>query len=88
MLGRNRIKKIERLFNMNFELYSENHINCLGKYIAYITKENNVMIYFYPRCIVLSFPYEKPKFFKLTEFNKILQIIHEYLYDSRDNNKR
>lgn len=46
MLGRNRIKKIERLFNIKFKVYSDFSKYKFG-YVAYST--TNITIYFYTR---------------------------------------
>lgn len=87
MLGRNRIKKIEQLFNIKFEVYSNVYSKHKFVYVAYISTTANIMIYFYTRQICFSLVQKKPNYFKCKKFNQVLQLIHEYLYDSRDNNK-
>lgn len=84
MLGRNRIKKIDRLFNIKFKVYSDFSKYKFG-YVAYST--TNITIYFYTRQVCFSLVQKKPNFFKCKKFNQVLQLIHEHLYDSRDNNK-
>lgn len=87
MLGRNRIKKIERLFNIKFELYSDVYSKYKYGYTTYISTNANIMIYFYINRVCLSLVQKKPNYFKCKEFNQVLQLIHEHLYDSRDNNE-
>ena len=86
MLGRNRIKKIERLFNIKFEIFSNVYGNYKHGYISYLNQVNGIMIYIYIDQICVSFGY-KFCYIKNKEFQKVLQLIHEHLYDSRDNNK-
>lgn len=88
MLGRNRIRKIERLFNIKLELYSDTYSKYKCRCTAYISTKANIIIYFYINCVYLFLIQKKPNYFKCKEFNQVLQLIHEYLYDSRDNNKR
>lgn len=87
MLGRNRIKKIERLFNVRFELYSDVYSRYKFGYAVYISTDANITLYFYVRKVCLSVAQRKLNYFKCKEFDQVLQLIHEYLYDSRDNNK-
>ena len=51
MLGRNRIKKIERLFNIKFKVYSDFSQYKFG-YVTYST--TNITIYFYTRQVCFS----------------------------------
>ena len=85
MLGRNRIRKIENLFNIKFEVFSDIYVKYKNGYIAYLDPVNGIMIYIYAYKICVSFNHHF-SFIRTKEFNKVLQIIHEYLYDSRDYN--
>lgn len=87
MLGRNRIRKIERLFNLKFILCSNLYETYNNGYISYLNPTHEITVYFFKNQIAVSQSYINIKFFKPSEFNCVLQIIHEYLYDSRDNNK-
>ena len=59
MLGRNRIKKIERAFNIKFEVYSDVYSKYKCGYAAYISTEANIMIYFYINHVCLSLVQKK-----------------------------
>lgn len=85
MLGRNRIRKIENLFNIKFEVHSDSYVKYKNGYIAYLDPVNGIMIFIYAYKICVSFK-NYLTFIRTKEFNKVLQIIHEYLYDSRNNN--
>lgn len=87
MLGRNRIRKIERLFNIKFEIHSDVYSKYKYGYAEYISTNADIIIYCYINHVCLSLAQKKPYYFKCKEFNQILQLIHEYLYDSRDNNE-
>lgn len=87
MLGKNRIRKIERLFNIKFEIYSDCYSKYNFGYTAYINTDVKIMIFFYVRCVCLFLDQQGHNIFKCKKFKQVLQIIHEYLYDSRDNNK-
>lgn len=85
MLGRNRIRKIENLFNIKFEVFVGLYKDYKCGYIAYWDPVNGIMIYIYYYKICVSFKHYF-KSIRNKEFNKVLQLIHEYLYDSRDYN--
>lgn len=85
MLGRNRIRKIENAFNIKFVIFSDLYVKYKHGYIAYLDPVNGIMIYIYDYKICVSYKHYF-NFIRNKEFNQVLQLIHEYLYDSRDYN--
>lgn len=87
MLGRNRIRKIERLFNIKFEVFSDIYKDYKHGYVAYVNPTYNITLFIYTNKICIS-SVDKFNCIKNTKFQEVLQLIHEYLYDSRDYNQR
>lgn len=85
MLGKNRIRKIERLFGFKFRVDTYSSINTECKH--YFKDIGFICLYFFKHEIWISLSSIPTIYrFKNSEFYKVLQIIHEYLYDRRDNN--
>ena len=78
---------MKNLFNIKFEVFSGIYVKYKNGYIAYWDPVNRIMIYIDAYKICVSFNHDF-SFIRTKEFNEVLQIIHEYLYDSRDNNQR
>lgn len=85
MIGRNRIREIEQLFNIKFELTSGMYKNNRLIYVTYLNKEYFIIIHIYQNKIIIWYN-DHISIMKSSEFYKVLQLIHEYLYDYRNNN--